>query len=255
MNLEEGGSHPEETQEATHRIMNEFTQWTGHHAYVTTQPLCRSTTCTSGQVTHHKLAEYLLSHMRMYWCQVGSSPRCSLLPYESNPFNYRDVAEAKHIRHLRFILGGFNSDVFSAQTHQELMSLIPRKWQLSSHYMVYNGTPLSPRSTVHGLHLQDDQVGDIYLTLRVRGGGNLCECGDRESLVQSPTTRKHKKTSSWCTREEAAAGEDAEIEAQAEIETEAVIETELSIAQFADLRSAPNMRSAPNKLLVLQAEI
>ena len=125
----------------------------------------------------------------MYWCQVGSSPSCSLLPYESNPFNYRDVAEAKHIRHLRFILGGLKSDVFSAQTHEELMSLIPRNWQSSSHYMVYNGSTLSPRSTVHGLHLQDDQIGDVHLTLRIRGGGNLCECGDRESSVQSPTTR------------------------------------------------------------------
>ena len=37
--------------------------------------------------------------------------------------------------------------------------------------MVYNGTTLSLRSTVHGLHLQDDQVGDIHLTLRMRGGG------------------------------------------------------------------------------------
>ena len=144
----------------------------------------------------------------MYWCQVGSSPSCSLLPCEPNPFTYRDVAEAKHIRHLRFILGGFKSDVFSAQTHQELMSLIPRKWQSSSHYMLYNGTMLSPRSTVHGLHLQDDQVGDIHLTLRIRGGGNLCECGDRESSVQSSTTRKDKKTSSRCTQEEAAAAEE-----------------------------------------------
>jgi len=221
VNLGERGTHPEETQEATHRIMNEFTQWTGHHAYITTQPLCRSTTSSNGQ--------------------VGSSPSCSLLPYESNPFSYRDVTEAKHTRHLRFILGGFKSDVFSAQTHQELMSLIPRKWQSSSHYMLYNGATLSPRSTVHGLHLQDDQVGDIHLTLRMQGGGNLCECGDRESSVQSSTTRKDKKTSNRCTQGMAAAGEDAEIEAQAESETETVIKTELSIAQFAELRSAPNM--------------
>ena len=65
VNLEEGGTHPEETQDATHCIMNEFTQWTGHHAYITTQPLCRSTTSSNGQVSQHKLAEYLLSHMRI----------------------------------------------------------------------------------------------------------------------------------------------------------------------------------------------
>ena len=47
--------------------------------------------------------------------------------------------------------------------------------------MVYNGTTLSPRSTVHGLHLQDDQVGDIHLALRMRGGVDLCG-----SSVQTP---------------------------------------------------------------------
>ena len=52
-------------QEATHRVINEFTQWTGHHAYITTQPLCRSTTSSSGQVSQHQLAEhFLLSYMR-----------------------------------------------------------------------------------------------------------------------------------------------------------------------------------------------
>ena len=107
--------------------------------------------------------------------------------------------------------------------------------------MLYNGATLSPRSTVHGLHLQDDQVGDIRLTLRIRGGGNLCECGDRESSVLSSTTQKDKETSSRCTKEMAQAGADAASEAQAENETETVIKTELSIAQFAELRSAPNM--------------
>ena len=57
--------------------------------------------------------------------------------------------------------------------------------------MLYNGSTLSPRSTVHGLHLQDDQVGDVHLTLRMRGGVNLCG-----SSVQ-------------CTQEEAAAAEEA----------------------------------------------
>ena len=236
--------------------VNYLQQWTG----LTTQT-CRI---------------FALPHENMSWCQVGSSPSCSLPPYESNSFNHRDVTEAKHIRHLRFILGGLKSDIFSARTHQELMSLIPRKWQSSSQYMVYNGTTLSPRSTVHGLHLQDDQVGDIHLALRMRGGGNLCECGDRESSVQSQPTQKDQKTSSQRTRKEGAAGEDAEveahtesetedgietelssssqctqemptagedseIEARAENETEAEIETELSIAQFSELRSAPNM--------------
>ena len=100
--------------------------------------------------------------------------------------------------------------------------------------MVYNGTTLSPRSTVHGLHLQDDQVGDIHLTLRIRGGGNLCECGDRDSSVQSPTTGKDRKTCSSCTREEASAREDAEIEALPESETEAELRSDAVVGALAE---------------------
>ena len=148
-------------------------QWTGH----------KTQTCRI----------FALPHESMYWCQVGSSPGCPLPSCESNPFKNRDVAEAKHMRNLRFILGGFKSDVFSARTHQELMSLIPRKWQSSSHYMVYNGGTLSPRSTVHGLHLQDDQVGDIHLALRMQGGG---KSGDQERGVSAlPKAQSTKRRS------------------------------------------------------------
>ena len=49
--------------------------------------------------------------------------------------------------------------------------------------MVYNSTVLSSRTTVQGLQLQADQVGELHLKLRIQGGGNLYECEKRESPV------------------------------------------------------------------------
>ena len=81
-----------------------------------------------------------------------------------------ESADPEHARHFRFVLDGFKSDVCHAHIRQELVSLVPQKWQSSSFYMVYNGTVLSSRTTVHGLYLQADQVGEVHLKLRMQGG-------------------------------------------------------------------------------------
>ena len=107
-----------------------------------------------------------------------------------------ESADTEHVRHFRFTLDGFKSDVCHAQPGQELVMLVPKKWQSSSLYMVYNGTTLSSRSTVQGLHLQAEQVGEVHLRLRMQGGGNICECGERESPVTGQPTQGDSLTSS-----------------------------------------------------------
>ena len=112
-----------------------------------------------------------------------------------------ECANPEHVRHFRFVLDGFKSDVCHAQTRQELVTLVPKEWQSSSFYMVYNGTILSAHTTVQELHLQAGKVGDVHLRLRMQGGGNICECGERESTVtdqpiQNDTiTPSHESTS------------------------------------------------------------
>ena len=62
--------------------------------------------------------------------------------------------------------------------------------------MVYNSTVLSSRSTVRELHLQAEQVGEVHLRLRMQGGGNICECGERKSPVTGQPTQEDSHTSS-----------------------------------------------------------
>ena len=60
--------------------------------------------------------------------------------------------------------------------------------------MVYNSTVLSSRSTVRELHLQAEQVGEVHLRLRMQGGGNICECEEREPTHGDSLTSSREST-------------------------------------------------------------
>ena len=111
---------------------------------------------------------------------------CQILPEASQ--EDPECADPEHVRHFRFILDGSKSDVCHAQTRQELVTLVPKEWQSSSFYMVHNGITLSSHSTVQGLNLQANQVGDVHLK-RMPGGRKECE--NREL----PVTHQHTQVS------------------------------------------------------------